>query len=83
MSYLETTAQFYSDVAETPEVGLCCKTAIYGGAEIMFDDRAGHILQKGIPSAVCDKTAAKLGQAFSHKILVTDSTWHYVGGGCC
>ena len=24
MSYLETTAQFYSEVAQTPEVGLCC-----------------------------------------------------------
>ncbi|NEQ52419.1 MAG: SAM-dependent methyltransferase, partial [Leptolyngbya sp. SIO3F4] len=24
MSYLETTAKFYSDVAEDPMVGLCC-----------------------------------------------------------
>lgn len=24
MSYLETTAKFYSEVAETPQVGLCC-----------------------------------------------------------
>lgn len=24
MSYLETTAQFYSEVAQTPQVGLCC-----------------------------------------------------------
>ncbi|MGL4622853.1 MAG: arsenosugar biosynthesis arsenite methyltransferase ArsM, partial [Chroococcidiopsis sp.] len=24
MSYLETTAQFYSEVAETPQIGLCC-----------------------------------------------------------
>jgi SAM-dependent methyltransferase len=66
--------------------GVCVftgKTAIYSGAESMFDDRAGHILQKGIPAAVCDKTAAKLGKAFPREILVTDSTWHYVGGGCC
>jgi hypothetical protein len=24
MGYLETTAQFYAQVAQTPEVGLCC-----------------------------------------------------------
>ncbi|XPM53129.2 MAG: hypothetical protein EDM05_033540 [Leptolyngbya sp. IPPAS B-1204] len=24
MTYLETTAQFYAQVAETPDVGLCC-----------------------------------------------------------
>ena len=24
MSYLETVAEFYTEVAETPEVGLCC-----------------------------------------------------------
>ena len=24
MTYLETTAQFYREVAQTPEVGLCC-----------------------------------------------------------
>jgi len=24
MSYLETTVKFYSEVAETPQVGLCC-----------------------------------------------------------
>jgi hypothetical protein len=24
MSYLETTAKFYSEVAQTPQVGLCC-----------------------------------------------------------
>jgi SAM-dependent methyltransferase len=69
-----------------PDDGVCVftgKTAIYSGIEIVFDDRAGHILQKGIPAAVCDKTAAKLSQAFPNDILVTDSTWHYVGGGCC
>ncbi|NEP26140.1 MAG: SAM-dependent methyltransferase, partial [Moorea sp. SIO3I6] len=24
MTYLETTAEFYSEVAQTPQVGLCC-----------------------------------------------------------
>lgn len=57
------------------------KTAIYAGAESAFDDQAGHVLQRGMPAAVCDKTAAKLGTF--PEILTTDSTWHYDGGGCC
>jgi SAM-dependent methyltransferase len=67
-----------------PEDGACVftgKTAVYAGSEAAFDDRAGHILQPGIPLAVCDKTAAKL--AHFEEILITDSTWHYSGGGCC
>ena len=49
----------------------------------MFDDSAGHILQRGVPAAVCDKTAAKLASAISENVIITDSTWHYTGGGCC
>lgn len=67
-----------------PEDGACVfsgKTAIYTGSDETFDDNAGHILSRGIPSAVCDKTAAKLGTL--NQILITDSTWHYNGGGCC
>ena len=67
-----------------PEDGACIftgKTAIYKGIEEIFDDSAGHILQRGVPAAVCDKTAANLGSA--QDVLITDSTWHYVGGGCC
>jgi ubiquinone/menaquinone biosynthesis C-methylase UbiE len=69
-----------------PSDGACVftgKTAIYAGSEPLFDDQAGHILQQGVPSAVCDKTALKLGSTYPDKILVTDSTWHYDGGGCC
>ncbi len=58
------------------------KTAIHAGIEPIFDDNAGHILQKGVPVAVCDKTAAKLG-ASAKEVVITDSTWHYNGGGCC
>lgn len=68
-----------------PEDGACIftgKTAIYAGSEPFFDDGAGHVIQKGIPAAVCDKTAAKLG-ASEAEMIVTDSTWHYDGGGCC
>ncbi len=69
-----------------PEDGACIftgKTAIYTGTETVFDDSAGHILQRGLPAAVCDKTAAKLGASLPLNVLITDSTWHYNGGGCC
>ena len=67
-----------------PEDGPCVftgKTAVYAGAEDYFDDQSGHIMQPGVPLAVCDKTAGKLAKF--EDILVTDSTWHYDGGGCC
>ncbi|MDX2242620.1 MAG: arsenosugar biosynthesis arsenite methyltransferase ArsM [Leptolyngbyaceae cyanobacterium bins.302] len=69
-----------------PEDGACVftgKTAIYAGTEPTLDDQAGHLLQRGIPLAVCDKTAAKLALQFPQAVIVTDSTWHYSGGGCC
>jgi ubiquinone/menaquinone biosynthesis C-methylase UbiE len=69
-----------------PEDGACVftgKTAIYLGAESLLDDRAGHLLQRGIPLAVCDKTAAKFALQFPQDVMTTDSTWHYMGGGCC
>jgi ubiquinone/menaquinone biosynthesis C-methylase UbiE len=69
-----------------PEDGACIftgKTAIYTGVEPLFDDRAGHILQQGVPAAVCDKTAAKLAAFDREEIVITESTWHYNGGGCC
>ncbi|MEB3308805.1 MAG: arsenosugar biosynthesis arsenite methyltransferase ArsM [Snowella sp.] len=69
-----------------PDDGACIftgKTAIYTGKNAYFDDKAGHILQQGVPTAVCDKTATKLAQLFSTEILITDSTWYYNGGGCC
>ena len=68
-----------------PEDGPCVftgKTAIYYGNEEYFDDGKGHVLQQNQPLAVCDKTAAALGQANS-EIHISDSTWHYNGGGCC
>lgn len=69
-----------------PDDGACVftgKTAIYASSESFLDDQAGHILQRGIPLAVCDKTAAKLALQFPQDVIITDSTWHYNGGGCC
>lgn len=69
-----------------PDDGACIftgKTAIYTGTESVFDDQAGHILQQGVPAAVCDKTALNLATLHPEDIQITDSTWHYKGGGCC
>lgn len=70
-----------------PDDGACVftgKTAIYAGEEAMLDDGAGHLLQRGIPVAVCDKTAANLARKFpSTLMMITESTWCYTGGGCC
>ena len=69
-----------------PDDGACVftgKTAIYAGAEPFLDDRAGHLLHCGIPLAVCDKTAAKFASQFPQDVIITNSTWHYLGGGCC
>ena len=69
-----------------PNDGACIftgKTAIYSGVDEYLDDRAGHILQRGNPLAVCDKTASKLAQKFPQEVMITDSTWHYNGGGYC
>ncbi len=71
---------------DVPDDGACIftgKTAIYRGMEELFDDGAGHVLQRGVPAAVCDKTAGKLGGLMLDEVLITDSTWHYSGGGCC
>jgi ubiquinone/menaquinone biosynthesis C-methylase UbiE len=67
-----------------PEDGACIftgKTAIYAGEQEFLDDRAGHIMQRGLPLAVCDKTAGNLAKL--PNIILTESTWHYTGGGCC
>lgn len=69
-----------------PEDGACVftgKTAIYRGLEAVFDDGAGHVLSRGVPAAVCDKTANKLAGVLGDRVWVTESTWHYAGGGCC
>ncbi len=68
-----------------PEDGPCIftgKTAIYYGNEAYFDDDKGHVLQQNQPLAVCDKTAAALKDA-GNEIHISESTWHYNGGGCC
>ena len=59
------------------------KAAIYYGKEAFFDDEAGHVLVKNQPLAICDKTAAALANLNRTDIYISDSTFHYDGGGCC
>jgi SAM-dependent methyltransferase len=59
------------------------KAAIFYGKEDFFDDKAGHVLVKNQPLAICDKTAAALANLNRNDIYISESTFHYDGGGCC
>ncbi len=59
------------------------KTAIYFGKEANFDDGKGHNLMLNQPMAVCDKTGGALANLGRNDIFITESTYHYDGGGCC
>lgn len=59
------------------------RTAIYFGADDLFDDRKGHTLAQNQPLAVCDKTAKALLALGRDDIYVSNSTYFYDGGGCC
>ena len=59
------------------------KAAIYYGEESYFDDKKGHVLDKNQPLAVCDKTAQALADLGRNDIFISESTYHYDGGGCC
>ncbi len=74
-------------VREPPaEDGACVftgRTAIYFGSDEAFEDGLGHRLARGIPAAVCDKTACNLQRLGRPDLLVTEPTFFYEGGGCC
>jgi SAM-dependent methyltransferase len=59
------------------------KSAIYFGSEDYFDDKKGHVLLQNQPLSICDKTAAALGSLDRSDIFISESTFHYDGGGCC
>jgi len=69
-----------------PEDGPCVftgKAAIYFGNDNFIDDKKGHILLKNQPLAICDKTAKALASLGRDDIFISNSTYHYDGGGCC
>jgi SAM-dependent methyltransferase len=59
------------------------KAAIYYGSDNFFDDEKGHVLVKNQPLAICDKTANALKNLKRNDIFISESTFHYDGGGCC
>jgi len=69
-----------------PSDGPCIftgKAAIYYGEDDYFDDKKGHVLLKNQPLAICDKTADALASLKRDDIFISQSTYHYDGGGCC
>ena len=59
------------------------KSAIYYGDAIIFDDGKGHSMTPNQPLAVCDKTAGALAKLGRNDLYISESTYHYDGGGCC
>jgi len=59
------------------------RTAIWFGESSHFDDGKGHVLRRDVPMGVCDKTALALAALDNPHLILTPSTWHYDGGGCC
>lgn len=59
------------------------KTAIYYGTDMLFDDGKGHSITPNQPLAVCDKTAGVLTSLGRNDLYISESTYHYDGGGCC
>ena len=69
-----------------PADGACIftgKAAIYYGSDDYFDDKKGHVLMKNQPLAICDKTAGAIASLGRNDIFISESTFHYNGGGCC
>jgi SAM-dependent methyltransferase len=91
--HYDTKEQLYIESVEVcaikdpmPADGPCVftgKTAIYYGNEEYFDDKKGHTLLLNQPIAVCDKTAGALKDLGRDDIFISESTYHYSGGGCC
>ena len=92
-NHYNTKEQIYIESIEVcaikdpmPTDGPCVftgKTAIYFGDDELFDDGAGHVLLQNQPLAVCDKTAGALSDLNRKDIFMSESTFHYDGGGCC
>ena len=59
------------------------RTATWVGEDDVFDDGKGHRMVRDVPLGVCDKTADALSALGLEAIIVTPSTWHYPGDGCC
>ena len=71
---------------QMPEDGPCIftgKAAIYYGDEEYFDDGKGHTLTPNQPLGICDKTAKSFKALNREDLYISESTYHYDGGGAC
>jgi SAM-dependent methyltransferase len=57
------------------------RMAVYGGPKESVVDESGAVLRRGIPVAVSEAAARRLGR--HHDIVVTPSTYHARGAVCC
>jgi ubiquinone/menaquinone biosynthesis C-methylase UbiE len=57
------------------------RTATYIGSKSSYTDEHGHVIRRGLPTLISDAAAARLAQRSD--MLITESTWHVRGGGCC
>ncbi len=83
---LVQTSSSIPQAQKLPADGPCIftgKAAIYFGDHEVFDDQKGHILLKNQPLAICDKTAGALASLHRDASFISESTFHYDGGGCC
>jgi hypothetical protein len=77
---VEVAAFKVPDGADGPAI-FTGRTASYAGPQERFDDGRGHVMRRGIPLPVSDAAAERLRRV--RDVVVTGSTWHGKGGGCC
>ena len=76
---VEVLAYKVPDSADGPAV-FTGRSAIYAGSNETLTDEMGNVLRRGIPVAVSDAAAMRLGER--RDVIVTPSTYH-AKGGCC
>ncbi|MEM9826679.1 MAG: arsenosugar biosynthesis arsenite methyltransferase ArsM [Planctomycetota bacterium] len=79
---VEVAAMKMPTSADGPSV-FTGRTAVYTGAEDIYEDEAGHRFVKNVPASVSDATAQRLAKLKRGDLLLTPPTWHYQGDGCC
>jgi SAM-dependent methyltransferase len=77
---IEVAAYKVPDGPDGPAV-FTGRTAIYTGPAESLDDGQGHLLPRGVPLPVSDAAARRLARLSG--VVVTASSYHYRGGGCC
>jgi len=80
------TVELVATADPIPADGPCVftgRTATWLGTDDVFDDGKGHRMTRDVPLGVCDKTAGALASLGRDDLVLTGSTWHYAGDGCC